>query len=363
MYNQPPPNLAQGISLAQAGRKPEALVYLRQAARTEPLNAEGWLWLAAASDDLEEYRLCVEQALRTDPRHPVAQRMQNDLMRLGEMNQTMPRGMPGIGTQTPPRSRGRRRFILLLLFLLLGAGAVVALIVSGVAEDALDRLSTRDEVVHSVEFTVGEGSLAHRFYVEVPSSWLPADTDSQTWIDTRGELEQAFPGSESVWTEIEASYSNTVRNPVYGELRPKPVAIVETDHDTLDDAGMVSTLALLEIQPLPKNDQDLNTCERLQLLQSELEAEPLPTGAEIVRSLIAQREGRDDCALVFHRRLTSAASGVLPGITPPAAVHEIRLAVPIEAENRYTLWILTISDSVYREADTDRLIASLDVVP
>ena len=79
----PPPHLMQGIQLVQAGQKAEALAYLRHAARTEEIGVEGWLWLAAATDDLEEYRYCVEMALQLDPYHPIAQRMRDELARQG----------------------------------------------------------------------------------------------------------------------------------------------------------------------------------------------------------------------------------------------------------------------------------------
>ncbi len=93
MYNTPPPNLLHGINLVQAGQKHEALIYLRHAARHEPLTAEGWLWLAAATDNLDEYTYSVDQALRLDPRHPIASQMRADLNRLA--------GWPPVGAAAP----------------------------------------------------------------------------------------------------------------------------------------------------------------------------------------------------------------------------------------------------------------------
>jgi len=114
MYNTPPPNLLHGINLVQAGQKHEALIYLRHAARHEPLTAEGWLWLAAATDNLDEYTYSVDQALRLDPHHPIAGRMRGDLNRLAGWQAVdqggagEPATRPEPATEIHRLSRGRR---------------------------------------------------------------------------------------------------------------------------------------------------------------------------------------------------------------------------------------------------------------
>jgi len=128
-YNDPPPNLAQGIHLVQSGEQRAALVLLRRAAQDEPLTAEGWLWLAAATDDLAEYRQAVMRALRLDPHHPVAQRMRAELERLdGAAANTAP-WLAAADTPPPPRAnaaapprRERRRALWAALVLLAMAG-------------------------------------------------------------------------------------------------------------------------------------------------------------------------------------------------------------------------------------------------
>jgi Flp pilus assembly protein TadD len=120
MYNTPPPNLLHGINLVQAGQKHEALIYLRHAARHEPLTAEGWLWLAAATDNLDEYTYSVDQALRLDPRHPIAARMRGDLNRLAGWNRPAetgtgePTNRPAPATEMHRLSRARRAMSRLL---------------------------------------------------------------------------------------------------------------------------------------------------------------------------------------------------------------------------------------------------------
>ncbi|MCZ7541385.1 MAG: hypothetical protein M5U29_16030 [Anaerolineae bacterium] len=132
-YNDPPPNLAQGIHLVQSGDKRAALVLLRRAAQDEPLTAEGWLWLAAATDDLAEYRQAVTRALRLDPHHPVARRMRAELERLdGAVANTAPWLA---SADTPPPSRantaaplsGTRRRVLWAALVLLAMAGLCAL--------------------------------------------------------------------------------------------------------------------------------------------------------------------------------------------------------------------------------------------
>ncbi len=133
-YNDPPPNLAQGIHLVQSGDRQGALAYLRRAAQDEPLTAEGWLWLAAATGDLPEYRRAVTQALRLDSRHPVARRMQAELERLdGSAAHTAP-WLATADTPPPPRenaaapSDGTRRRVLWVALALLAEAGMCALL-------------------------------------------------------------------------------------------------------------------------------------------------------------------------------------------------------------------------------------------
>ncbi|MEP0761950.1 MAG: hypothetical protein HRF48_04355 [Chloroflexota bacterium] len=132
-YNDPPPNLAQGIHLVQSGDRRAALVLLRRAAQDEPLTAEGWLWLAAATDDLAEYRQAVTRALRLDSRHPVARRMRVELERLdGAAANTAP-WLASADTPPPPRANAAapadrtRRRVLWAALALLAMGGVCAL--------------------------------------------------------------------------------------------------------------------------------------------------------------------------------------------------------------------------------------------
>jgi hypothetical protein len=358
MYNAPPPNLIQGIQYVESGRKAEALPYLRYAVQNEQVTAEGWLWLAAATSDLEEYRYCVEQALRLDAFHPTAQRMRNEL----DLRQSWA-GEPGFhegrreDTSALYRPSRLRRLLRAVVVLVLTGGCVggaAALILSGVIQAAV-RGWLQVQEAHTLEFTVGEQP-SYRFRVEVPETWMPADKDNKSWRDRRDALMAAFPapdGQSSVWEQVEASFSRAVRDPVYGDVLP-PVRLVETDADRLKASGMVAALTLQEIVPFPApppGETAPDSCARMRLLEQyfkssgALAAKP---DSAIVDTMLAARKDLGDCIYVIHRRYTNqttvpfslGADGV------PPATREILLAVPV-GDERYALWQITLADSAY----------------
>jgi hypothetical protein len=364
MVNAPPPNLMQGIQLIENGRRAEALPYLRYAVQNEAVTAEGWLWLAAATDDLEEYRYCVDQALRLDPFHPRAQRMRNELER-PELH-VLPQGngyaAGGVGFETErqklsARYRPSRRWRLLrglVLVLIVGGcvGGAAALIISGVIQEAV-RGWLEGEKTHALEFVVG-GPPAYRFRVEVPDTWVPADTDEQSWRDKRDELMAAFPapdGQTSVWEQVGTSFSRAARDPVYGEISP-PVRLVETDVTRLEQGGMVAALTLLEIVPYPQpGEAAADACARMRLLEQYFKttgALAMQPDSAIVDTALTERPDQGDCIYAVHRRYTNQTQVAfsLSADRVPSATREITLAVPVGIE-RYALWQITLADSVY----------------
>ena len=84
MTTKPPIELQYGLQLLQAGRRAEAAEYLRRAAQARPLSPEIWLWLASATDDITEYRRCVDEVLRLDPTNGTALSMQAELDRIDQ---------------------------------------------------------------------------------------------------------------------------------------------------------------------------------------------------------------------------------------------------------------------------------------
>jgi hypothetical protein len=399
MYNAPPPNLMQGIHLVQSGRKTEALAYLRHAAQTEFLTAEGWLWLAAATDDLEEYRRCVSEALLLDPRHPVAVQMRDELDRLGRWgpkaggtSQPVPGVLPDSSSQGYPASQGFgapgpnaaalyplvrrrswRRAAVLLLIVGVAAAVIVVIALSGVIQDTARRWLDIQQM-QTLDFTVGELSGYH-FRVEVPQSWVPANTDNQSWRDRRDALMAVFPaadGQSSAWEQVEAAFVTAVVDPFSGRMLP-PIRVVETDEKSLNESAVVPALTLREIMPFPSPPQGTaaDACARMRLVEDQFRAGGNLTSqadmAVIEEKVIARKDQRD-CVFRLHRRY-------LHGVPPQTAVpltaermpdttREITLAVPVGAD-RYALWQITFADSAYGEYRhaVDLITQTLEYLP
>ena len=394
MYNAPPPHLLQGIQLVQAGRHADALPYLRHAIRTEHVTAEGWLWLAAATPDREEYRACVTQALRLDPNHPIALRMRGDLQHHPQSQTYQPQTYPppappwnplayipspdeyatlrddGDTTHIQRPSRLRRILRAVALLVMVGGciGGAAALIASGVIQDtAREWLAIED--THTLDFTVGEAP-AYHFRVEVPASWLPANTDNPSWRETRDALSAQFPpapGQDNIWEHLDESFSQTVRNPVYGEMMP-PIHIVETDPDQLAANRMIATLSLTDIAPFPgATTAEPELCTHMRVLENAYQtgALALPPGGEPLATngtTLAARGDRNDCIFALQRRYPIPASftpPTLPG-QMPQAVRLIWVAVPVGTE-RYAAWSITFAeaDSADYERAVERILETL----
>jgi hypothetical protein len=357
MFNAPPPNLMQGIQLVESGRKTEALPYLRYAVQNEPVTAEGWLWLAAATGDLEEYRYCVEQALLLDPLHPVAQRMRHDLDReaLGLTSANPAADLQARRESTaafrrPSRLRRLLRAVVVLILVGGCVGAAAALVVSGMIQSAVDDWLHMNHA-HTLEFTVGD-RISYRFRVEVPDSWLPANQDNASWRTRRDELMATFPDHSNVFGLVETSFSRAVRDPVYGDVLP-PIRLVETDEGRLRASGMIGTLTLQKIIPYSNTPVEANTpedpCVQMRLVEQDFKANgglAAQPDSTVVDTMLAARKDLGDCIYVIHRRYTNQTQ--IPFSLDPAvtATREILLAVPVGAE-RYALWQITLSDATY----------------
>lgn len=385
------PNLLQGIQLVQAGRHAEALAYLRHAARTEPLTADGWLWLAAATPDLAEYRNCVNQALRLDPTHRIALRMRDDLVRLDHAaypihgaygSPAAPAAPPYTGgipdyilspdefatlredgdntaTRVKRPSRLRRVLRIVALVVLLGScgGIFASVIASGVIQGMVHDWLTSGGT-QTLDFTVSE-SPAYRFRVTLPESWLPANTDYPTWRDTRDDLIAQFPpaaGQEPIWEQLDESFSTAVRDPVYGEMLPA-IRLIETDPAILAEHGVIASLTLEAILPYPNTTPASApaVCDRMRGLEAAYHADQLtlPPGGTEIETTLAVRQTTDDCIFAIQRQYTLPAS-FTPVLVPGHTANSVRyiwIAVPVEDE-RYANWILILSESHYQVDET-----------
>jgi hypothetical protein len=372
MYNAPPPNLMQGIQLTESGRKTEALPYLRYAVQNERVTAEGWLWLAAATGDLEEYRYCVEQALLLDPFHPVAQRMRHDLDRhaLGLVSaypaaELQARRENTAAIRRPSRLRRLLRAVVVLVLIGGCVGGAAALIVSGVIQSAVDDWLNSSHA-HTLEFTVGDQP-GYRFRVEVPDSWLPADKDNVSWRDRRDALMAVFPDHSNVWEQVETSFSRAVRDPVYGDVLP-PVRLVETDEDRLRASGLIGMLTLQKIVPYPTAPADASApedaCTQMRKVEQAFKANgglAAQPDSAVVETMLAARKALGDCIYVIHRRYTNQTQLPFPLDPALTATREILVAVPVGAE-RYALWQVTLPDATYDDDyahAVERILATL----
>lgn len=398
MYNAPPPDLIKGIGLVQAGRKADALPYLRQAAQLETRNPEGWLWLAAATDDLDEYRHCVYQALRLDPYHPVAGRMRRALEALdtaARLPQPTPAPMSPVsrsGTYDRPMGTGgaaapvreayerrarwswlRRIVRAVVLALLIGGclGVSAALIQSGEPAN-LVRDWLRIEELHTLDFTVGE-TPGYHFRVDVPESWRPANEDNPSWRSLRSDLEAAFLQSVALWETLDEPFSVVVRDPAYGRIMP-PVHLVETDTARITSQGMVTTLTLHEIVPLPEPpaDQPDTVCGRMRTLETQFAASggfsAVVSGSQVLDTSLVVRDDPDDCVSTVGRRYTDQRPDQVPSAisagSAPSATREVVIAVPVGGTH-YAVWRMVYADSAHAtyESVVSRVIATLEYVP
>lgn len=345
-------NTRMGIDLARQGRKLEALAYLRRAVMTEPANAEVWLWLAHVSPDLNEYRNCVYQALRLEPDHPTALRMQQDL-------EYQAYGLPppvlasdaALTLQQPYTRQKRWRRILILL------NAILLVTVCGWACNlALVRLE--DEDLNSlipflgqnknIQFAVGEEAELFHFRVTVPPTWFLADSGSPTWRAQRDRLQREFPPADdapNLWQEVEADLGTVSRDPATGEFLDS-VAIVETDSERIREAPTAfATLRLRFIQPVLVDYPD-NSCGSLRLMaQADQQAAPQ------VQVEVRERED-GDCVYV-----SQATELTLEG-TP---VRTFRISIPVES-NQLAIWQVSVPEvsyTEYYEATIETIIDSL----
>lgn len=302
------PNAQAGVELAQQGRKLEALAYLRRAVTSEPVTADIWLWLAHVTNDVQEYRNCVQQALRLQPEHPTARRMQIDL---DYQSQGMPPPVTGsMPVQKLDRRHARLRRWRRVLILL---NAILLITVCGWGTDQLLRtVSTEDlnnfipllEESKRLQFSAGPEDDIYNFQVDVPKSWYLADSGSPSWRAERDRLQAEFPSadaSRNPWRELQADLSAITREPNTGAFS-RPVIIVETDSEKIKvDQVHPPLLALIGVQALPEPARNTG-CLALGEL-AEAQGETAASSRDFIEADVRARSA-DDCVyyLAFEDR-------------------------------------------------------------
>jgi hypothetical protein len=347
------PNTQVGVDLAQQGRNAEALPYLRRAVTTEIDHPEVWLWLAHVSPDIAEYRNCVYQALRLNPDHPTAQRMQQDIDLQAYGSPPPVAGADAARHLDQPHARRRRfRRILILMniiALVTVCGWASTQYLTGVDSDDINSVLPLREDSKRIRFSVGEESVAYNFQVDIPETWFLADVGSPSWRAERDRLQQEFPppeGEGSVWQNVEFDLGLVEREPLTGEYL-QSVAIIETDSQRIaEEPDAVAILTLVAVQML----SDDNSCESLRELASEEE-----TSGSTLNSFIAaevrEREAGD--CVYFSQFSDTNDQG--------AETRFFRIIVPIN-EQEIAVWQARLPAGQYEDqyrAAIDRIIDTL----
>ncbi|NDJ84372.1 MAG: hypothetical protein GYB66_00660 [Chloroflexi bacterium] len=371
------PKARNGIQLAQAGRRPEALEYLRQSVRSEAPDPEVWLWLAHVTPDIHEYRYSVERALVLSPNHPVGRQMQATLyqqypqltaghtappasgpaMASPDMPATASRAVDADLVHSVERRQRRRRSQrvitgLLLLFLLgLGlAGAALLLLEDQTATDS-------DTDSQSVRVTVDSPSSGQwTFALQIPETWLLADSQSTEWQKAvervlAAQDDDTATALPAVWQRLEADLSEVRIDPETGTLQPH-ISFVETSVEQLQsDSANPPRLQLVRILETP-DELDGTTCpeiERLaELRQSEIER--IDAERQSVIGSGVQEPAADRCVFVVHFRDRSPLSGL----------YEHIYVVHIPAGEDYLAeWHLNVTDS-YHDRYRDEIEMVID---
>lgn len=338
--NFPGPNAKAGVELATQGYKREALRYLRLAVMHEPVTPDLWLWLAHVTDDVNEYRYCVSQALALQSNHPTALQMQNEINYQAQ-------GMPppvmasdtirDLGRPDVRQRRIRRVLVLLTLVLMIGlCGLATTAAVENInVDDILDALPVF-EPDRNLQFTVEVDDEAFDFAVTVPQTWFLADSGSQSWQDERERLEAEFPTEDDIsfWASLEADLSLIERDEDSGELSP-PVVVTETRSSRIEsNDAVIGNLTLLTLEP--SNDTD---CDTLRDTAADELAEESRRDSFVGGEFL---QGTDDnCTFFIHfRGANNDGFG------------ERRFDITIPAgDDAWAVWRVTVPDELYNLYD------------
>lgn len=352
-----------GIQLAQQGRRTEALNYLRSASQQEPPHPEVWLWLAHVSPTLEEYRYCVQQALKIAPNHTMARQMDAAL-------RTVPVGpAPAAAPVSPPslprpstgpmnaqvasqpiavdahlinrmqhqrRKRSRRQVLLTVIaaVMVLGLlGATLLIIGDNVLNNSDDNTTTPPEL--SVVLRVDTQEEPLRFVMTAPSSWVVADPADVQWQQRVTTLAN-HPDIVVDWARYESDLSGIAINPASDSLET-PLSIVETDPTAvLESEGYPLRLQLIRFGAIYASMDD-TSCAGLQQLaderQTALAGSQLTT--EIIENQVVQQSG-GKCVYLIHY------FGPSPLTQQPEHVYV--MYVPV-GETSLAEWHLTVVDA------------------
>lgn len=302
----PIPNTQTGIQLIQAGKHAEALTYLRRAAQSEAVSPEVWLWLAHVTPDPREYQHCIQQALAMNPAHQVALQMRQAFEQAypqlatinapssGGISQSMQVDARLIAAmEKKNRSRRRRRIIMALLVL------IILILLGVVALSLADKDSSADGAEKmegkTIEVGLSQADETWRFSVQVPPSWLLANSVSSDWMNAREILANRFAEHITIWQQVESKLSDVQINAQTGAVQP-PITIIEVNPSNIErDNFHPARLQLVRFVTLQATN---STCSGLERFASEHEDELAPNRSVVEYGV--KQTGDNRCIFMVH---------------------------------------------------------------
>lgn len=366
----PLPNTQTGIQLAQAGKRAEALPYLRRAVQSEAISPEVWLWLAHVTQDVREYQYCVQQALNIDPQHAVAHQMLTAFTQAYPHLVNAPFGQTGQialsgGTsqslqvdaqlinamERKNRIRKRRRFLLVLIGLILLAGIAVSIGLI-LTDNPPTSENEEEQGGKAIGFTFRADNNSWRFAVQAPETWLLADENDPAWVETRNLLSETFPSqTTTTWQQVETDLGDVTLDSS-GTLA-RPITLIETDPVAITrQQGFPAHLQLVGIRSI-----DNVSCEGMRdfaASQQDALAQENDARQNVVENHVEEAT-RERCVFVIHYRDQSPLSRLFE--------HIYVIYVPA-AENQVAEWHFNVIDDAHADSllDIQRIIGTLRAI-
>ncbi|PJF44569.1 MAG: hypothetical protein CUN55_03295 [Phototrophicales bacterium] len=357
------PQARIGIQLAQQGRRTEAIHYLRQATRQEPQHPEVWLWLAHVTPSLEEYRYCVQQAIRLAPHHQTARQMEAALRNIPALPAQVPNAtLPNTDSmnvrvpsqpfvvdehlvnrmqrQRKKRSLRQKLILFTVITLVIGLlGAVGIILGRNLIENSNSNTATPHELWLTIQ--TNTQTLPIRFRMQTPPSWIVADAASPQWASISQSLAEV-PAIQANWAGFAANLSAIQINPADDSLET-PVTIVETNFDSIiASGGYPLRLQLIRLGAIYASMDDAS-CTGLQQLAAEQQNTIATSGitATILENQVVQQPS-GNCVYVIHYFGTSAISG------QDEHIYVIYVPVGTTSLAEWHLTVVDISHDQYR---------------
>jgi hypothetical protein len=243
------------------------------------------------------------------------------------------------------------------LLILLNAVLVIAVVLR-VGAFAADRLEgdpltqlfpfLADDPGKRIQFTVGPEEQTYGFSVEVPTSWVLADSGSGTWREERERLEIVFPpeeGDPNLWREFQTDPSEVKVDSLTGTLS-RPVVVLETMVTKLEDApNQPARLSLVAVQSIPSNFSSTDCAVLVDLLSFEEDR-----AADNDNFLGSELVNRNETDCLYYLEYQNPSDGT----------RFWRIHLPVDRQ-QVAVWQVTVPEAQQDDYQTivDRIIETL----